>query len=56
MDPIIWYDCPKCGKPKSSDGKHYCGACEEQYQKKMEKEGAFMTEKEYFQYLHDLNE
>jgi len=27
-----WYDCPKCGKPESSDGEHFCGACEEHYQ------------------------
>jgi len=26
-----WYDCPKCGKPESSDGEHFCGACEEKY-------------------------
>lgn len=31
---MIGFPCPKCGKPESSfDGEHYCGKCEEEFQK-----------------------
>jgi hypothetical protein len=33
---IIWYDCPGCGAPESSDGEHMCGACERRYRQSEE--------------------
>ncbi len=56
MNPIIWYDCPKCGKPKSCDGEHFCGSCEEQYRKEVKAQDQFKSEEEMYDYFIRLNE
>ena len=32
MYNVVWYDCPRCGRENSSDGEHFCGSCEQDYQ------------------------
>ena len=42
---MIFYDCPKCGKSKSSwDGTQFCGPCETKYRKDQADFQAFEAE------------